>query len=120
MRNCHSTSAGKPFGVSCTPGRMSCATTMTATKAATASDVAFHAPSRASSPRRMRAAASIASIVIVIIATNSAVRRSIVAALPTDGGLAGYFVNGTSVIVRYAPSASTAAVARAPSAPMRP
>ena len=44
----------------------------------------------------------------------------IVAALPIVGGLAGYFVNGTTVTVRYAPSARTAAVSRGLIAPMRP
>ena len=108
------TSGGKPAGVSLTAGSTSCATAMSATKLAAAAIAAFHAPSRGSSSRRIRLAATTATIEIEIIATNSAVRLPIVSVAPVAGGVAGYFVNGTTMIVRYAPSASTAAVRRAP------
>jgi hypothetical protein len=119
-RNRYSTSAGKPAGVSCTPGRMSSAPPTTTTKTAPAASAAFQPPRDAASERRTRAAATIASTEMAIIAKNSTVRRSMVSGLPTDGGLAGYLMNGTRVIDTKAPPASSAAVARAPLAPTRP
>ena len=47
-------------------------------------------------------------------------RVSIVSGSPTPGGFAGYFVNGTSVIVRNAPAPSSADRARGPNVPTRP
>src|ERR1700754_1965759 len=105
-RKRYSTSAGKPLGVSWTTGRISSAPATTTTNAANAAIAAFHAPSDGSSERRIRPAAIAADTEITIIRKYNTVRRPLVSGLPIVGGLAGYFVNGTITIVRYAPSAS--------------
>ena len=50
----------------------------------------------------------------------SALRRPMVSGLPTEGGLAGYFRNGTTNTAPNPTTATSSDVPRAPSGPTRP
>ena len=83
---------------------------MSATKApaAAAGSTAFHSHGRRPAARRRNPARGDEPRPIdrsKIIATNSAVRLPIVSGAPVAGGLAGYFVNGTTTTVELRASA---------------